>query len=95
MLTGKQKRFLRAIGSTIDPIVQVGKGGVGPNLIQQLDEALEAREVVKVRVLRNCLEEREEVAETLAQATKAEVAQQIGSNILFYRKSKKPQIELP
>ncbi|MHB8171710.1 MAG: ribosome assembly RNA-binding protein YhbY [Thermincolia bacterium] len=95
MLTGKQKRFLRSMGSTVDPIVQVGKGGIGPSLIQQLDEALEARELVKVRVLRNCLEERDEVAEALSQATKAEVAQQIGSNILFYRRSKKPQIELP
>jgi len=84
------------MGSTVDPIVQVGKGGIGPNLIQQVDDALEARELVKVRVLRNCLEEREVVAEALAGATKAEIAQQIGSNILLYRRSvNKPQIDLP
>lgn len=96
MLTGKQKRFLRALGSEMDPIIQVGKGGISENLIIQLDEALEARELVKLRVLKNCLEERSDVAEELSEATDSEVVQKIGHNILFYRKSvEQPRIELP
>ncbi len=95
-LTGKQKRFLRSLGSTLEPIVQVGKGVLAANLIQQVDEALEARELIKVRVLNNCGEEKERVAERLASATDAHVVQEIGHIILLFRPSKKkPQIELP
>lgn len=96
MLTGKQRRFLRAMGHSLDPIVQVGKGGVSETVMQQLDEALEARELVKVKVLNNCMMEVDEVAEGLEAGTGAEIAQIIGHNILFYRRAKeKPQIELP
>ncbi|WP_423055332.1 ribosome assembly RNA-binding protein YhbY [Zhaonella formicivorans] len=96
MLTGKQKRFLRAMGNEIEPIIQVGKGGVNDNVVKQVDEALEARELIKVRVLQNCLEEPEDVAEALAEETKAELVQVIGRNMLLYRESsEKPRIELP
>lgn len=96
MLTGKQKRFLRAMGTALDPIVHVGKGGVVDNLLQQVDEALEARELVKVKVLNNCLEEVDQVAEQIASSVRAEVAQTIGHTLLLYRPSKKnPQIDLP
>jgi RNA-binding protein len=96
MLTGKQRRFLRAMGSGLDPILQIGKGGVTDTVAQQLDEALEARELVKVKVLNNCLMDVEEVADALEAMTGSYVAQKIGHNILFYRRSeKKPQIELP
>ena len=95
-LSGKQKRFLRGLGSTIDPIVQVGKGGIVPGVIQQADEALEARELVKVRVLNNCLEDTKEVAGELAKHCHAALAQVIGRTFLLYRpSSKNPQIELP
>lgn len=84
------------MGSAMEPIIQVGKGGVSENLIIQLDEALEARELVKLRVLKNCLEEKSDVAEELAEATKSEIVQKIGHNILFYRQSsEQPRIELP
>lgn len=94
-LTGKQKRFLRAMGSTIDPIVQVGKGGVTENLIRQVDEALEARELVKLRVLNNAPEEIDDIATQIAGTTGAAVAQTIGHIVLFYRPSTKPEIVLP
>lgn len=96
MLTGKQRRFLRSMGNTLEPIVHVGKGGVSETVMSQLDEALESRELVKVKVLNNCLQEVAEVAEGLEAGTGADIAQIIGHNILFYRRAKeKPQIELP
>ena len=96
MLTGKQRRFLRAMGTAVDPIIQIGKAGIGDAVIRQLDEALESRELVKVRVIANSPLEKEEVAPTLAEAVNAEIVQAIGRNLLFYRRSeKKPTIELP
>ncbi|MDS1029418.1 ribosome assembly RNA-binding protein YhbY [Bacillota bacterium LX-D] len=96
MLTGKQKRFLRAMGNELDPIIQVGKGGITKNLIIQVDEALEARELIKVRVLQNCLTEPKEIGNELAVHAKGELVQVIGRNLLFYRQaSEKPKIELP
>lgn len=96
MLTGKQKRYLRALAATIEPIVIVGKGGINANLLQQVDEALEARELIKVKVLRNCMEELADVAQGLSAGAAAEIAQTIGGIIVLYRPSKKhPQIILP
>lgn len=96
ILTGKQKRFLRGLGSTMEPIIQIGKGGVVPGIIQQADDALEARELVKVRILNNCLEDRREVAGVLAKECGAALVQIIGHTFLLYRPSSKEQkIELP
>ena len=82
MLTGKQKRYLRGMASTMDAIVQVGKNSVN--------------ELVKVKVLKNCLDELGEVAEALAEASGAEVVQIIGRNVLLYRPHpEKPTIVLP
>lgn len=96
MLTGKQKRFLRAMGNEMDPILQVGKGGVTEPVITQANEALEARELIKGRVLPNSLEDVEGAAQELADRTQAELVQVIGRNFLLYRESKKkPLIVLP
>jgi RNA-binding protein len=96
MLTGKQKRHLRGLGSTEDPVLQIGKGGISDNSVAQAQEALEARELIKVKVLRNAVEEVSEAAEALAEATNAELVQVIGRNFLLYKRSeKKPKIELP
>lgn len=96
MLTGKQKRFLRAMGNEMDPILQVGKGGVTEPVISQANEALEARELIKGRVLPNSLEDVEGVAQELADRTQADLVQVIGRNFLLYRESKKkPLIVLP
>ena len=96
ILTGKQKRYLRGRGSTIDPILLVGKGGIVPGIVQQADDALEARELIKVRILKNCLEDRDGVARELSKQTDAALVQVIGHTFLLYRPAvKNPQIQLP
>lgn len=96
MLTGKQKRHLRAMGNEMDPILQVGKGGITEAVVTQTDETLEARELIKCRVLQNCLEEPKTVAEELAEKAQADLVQVIGRNFLLFRPSKnKPVIVLP
>ncbi|MGG6431158.1 ribosome assembly RNA-binding protein YhbY [Anoxybacillus sp. D401a] len=96
MLTGKQKRFLRSLAHHLTPIFQVGKGGVNDNMIKQIADALEARELIKVSVLKNCEEEKEVVAEQLAKGAGAEIVQLIGHTIVLYKESRKhKQIVLP
>lgn len=96
MLTGKQKRFLRAKAHHLSPIFQVGKGGVNDNMVQQISEALEARELLKVSILQNCEEDKDEVASALAAKTEAELVQVIGHMIVLYKQSKNNrQITLP
>ncbi|EFV77411.1 MULTISPECIES: ribosome assembly RNA-binding protein YhbY [Cytobacillus] len=96
MLTGKQKRFLRSKAHHLNPIFQVGKGGVNENMIKQVGEALEARELLKVSVLQNCEEDRDTVAQQLSKGTKADVVQIIGNIIVLYKESKEnKQIDLP
>lgn len=96
ILTGKQKRFLRALGSTLDPVVQIGKGGIIDTVIESAGQALAAREIIKVRVLQNSPEEPKTVIAALARATGAELVQVIGRNGLLYKKNEeKSKIELP
>jgi RNA-binding protein len=96
MLTGKQKRFLRSRAHHLDPIFQVGKGGVNENMIKQINDALEKRELLKVSVLQNCEDDRDEVAEQLCQGTHAELVQVIGHTIVLYKESKEnKQLVLP
>jgi len=96
MLSGKQKRYLRSLAHHIDPIFQVGKGGVNDHLIRHIEEALEVRELIKVTVLNNSGEDRQEVGEELSQRSGAELVQVIGKIIVLYKESKdKPRIELP
>jgi len=96
MLTTKQKSFLRSKAHNLDPIFKVGKGGVNDNMIKQIADALEARELIKVSVLQNCGEDKREVAEQLAKGARAELVQVIGSIIVLYKESKESKkIELP
>jgi|SRR5690606_5451461 len=96
LLTGKQKRFLRSKAHHLKAIFQVGKDGVNENMINQLNDVLEKRELIKVRVLKNCLLDKETIAEQLAEGTGAEVVQMIGSHIVLYKESKEnKQIILP
>ncbi len=95
-LTGKQKRFLRAMGSTLDPVVQIGKSGVIDTVIESAEQVLAARELIKVRVLQNSPEEPKEAIASLARATEAELVQVIGRNGLLYKRNEeKPKIDLP
>ena len=95
MLTGKQKRHLRALGHGLKPLILVGKGEVSEALIKETDEALTAHELLKVKLLESCQMDRYEVAENLAAACTAEVAQILGKTILLYRAAEEPRIVLP
>lgn len=96
MLTGKQKRFLRATAHHLTPIFQVGKGGVNENMIKQIAEALEARELLKVSILQNCDVDKDTVAQELVKGTRAELVQLIGHTIVLYKESKEnKKLELP
>ncbi|PAE38462.1 ribosome assembly RNA-binding protein YhbY [Bacillus sp. 7884-1] len=96
MLTGKQKRYLRSKAHHLDPIFQVGKGGVNENMVKQVAEALEARELFKISVLQNCEDDKNVVAEQLAKGTGADIVQIIGNTIVLYKESvEKKQITLP
>ena len=84
-LTSKQRAQLRGLASTLDTIVHVGKDGIGDNLVKQVDDALEARELIKGRVLEHSMYTAREAAEELAVAARCEVVQVIGSKFVLYR----------
>lgn len=86
-LTSKQRAQLRALANGIDTIVHIGKDGVGDNLIKQTEDALEARELVKCRVLENSEYTAREASELLGRACRADVVQVIGSKFVLYRQS--------
>ena len=96
ILTGKQKRHLRALGHGLRPLVQVGKQGVIPSVVAQTQEILAAHELVKVKLLETCPLNRDECAAALSQATGADVAQTLGRTVLLYLpKPEDPVIVLP
>lgn len=96
MLTSKQRAYLRGIAAKEDTILQIGKGGIGENTINQVNDALKAREIVKIRVLENSLMTADEAAAQLAERTSSEIVQTIGSKLtLFKRNPRSPVIELP
>ena len=86
-LTSKQRAQLRGLANSIDTIVPVGKDGLGDNLIKQADDALEARELIKCKVLENSMLTAREAADALARATRSEVVQVIGTKFVLYRQS--------
>ncbi len=86
-LSSKQRAQLRGLANSIDTILHVGKEGLGENLVKQADDALEARELIKGRVLENSMVSPREAAEALARATRSEVVQVIGTKFVLYRQS--------
>jgi len=95
-ITSKQRAYLKSLAQTIEPIFQVGKSGITPEITKSIDEALEARELIKINVLNNCMLDLADVAETLSGRTKSVVVQVIGRKIVLYRVSKKQtKINLP
>ena len=86
-LTSKQRAQLRGLANDIDTIVHIGKDGIGDNLIKQADDALEARELIKGKVLENSMLSAREGAEELAKATRSQVVQVIGTKFVLYRQS--------
>ena len=91
MITGKQRSYLKGIANTIDPIFQLGKNGITENFISQIDNALKAREIIKVNVLKNCELDPTETASMLAEKLDAEFVQSIGRKFVLYRQSEENQ----
>lgn len=95
-MTSKQRAYLKSLAMTMDPVIHVGKSSVTPELITSVDEAIEKRELIKLAVLKNCLDDPKEIANVIAERTHSQVVQVIGKKIVLYRKNKdKPKIELP
>lgn len=90
-MTSKQRSYLMKLASSIDPILQIGKAGLTPELTAAVEEALEARELIKLHVLKNCFEDGRDLAFRLATDTDAEVVQVIGKKIVLYRQAREPK----
>ena len=95
-MTTKQRAYLKGLAMSIDPIYQIGKSSLTPEITQGVAEALEARELIKISVLKNCMDDPKEMAQMLAERTHSTVVQVIGKKIVFYKESKdKKKIVLP
>lgn len=96
-MTSKERAYLKSLAMTMDPILQLGKSSLTPEFTESVAEALEARELIKVNVLQNCMDDPHQLAETLAERTNSQVVQVIGRKIVLYREGKgdKKKIELP
>ncbi|NJD01188.1 MAG: ribosome assembly RNA-binding protein YhbY [Ruminiclostridium sp.] len=92
MLTGKQRSYLRSLANGIEPIFQVGKGGIGENMIKQFNDALEARELVKAAVLKNSMSDAREISEEISSLTSSDVVQVIGNKFVLYKESKDDKV---
>ena len=98
MITSKQRAYLRKLANGIEPLFQIGKGGVGDELLKQLAIALEARELIKVHILETALLDTKSAANEIAEALGAEPVQAIGSKFVLYKQAKNVKnrkIELP
>ncbi len=95
-MTSKQRAYLKGLAMTMDPIFQIGKASLTPEVTEAINEALEARELIKISVLKNCIDDPKEIAAVLGERTNSTVVQVIGKKIVLYRESKeKKKIELP
>ena len=95
-MTSKERAYLRGLANTIDAIFQVGKGGISDVLLEQLNNAIEARELIKITVLETAPGSAKELAEEIAKGTNSVVVQTVGNKItLFRQKKKNSKIELP
>lgn len=95
-MNSKQRAYLKGLAMTMEPILQIGKSSVTPENIEAVREAIEARELVKINVLKNCLNDPKEIAQVIAERTRSEVVQVIGRKIVLYKESKEhKRIYLP
>ena len=97
-MTTKQRAYLKGLAMNLEPIIQIGKSNVTPELTAAVSEALEARELIKISVLKNCMEDGHSVAEMLSERTQSQVVQVIGKKIVLYKPAKdekKRKIVLP
>ena len=96
-MTSKQRAYLKSLAMTMDPIFQIGKASLTPENTKAIAEALEARELIKISVLQNCMDDPKELAQMVAERTKSQVVQVIGKKIVLYKEGKeyKKKIMLP
>ena len=96
-MTSKQRAYLKSLAQTMEPIFQIGKNSLTPENTKAIAEALEARELIKVSVLQNCMDDPKFMAQTIADRTGSQVVQVIGKKIVLYKEGKKEKkkIELP
>lgn len=98
-MTSKQRAYLKSLAMKIEPIYQIGKSSLTTEIIDGIREALDARELIKVSVLKNCVDDPREIAQVVAERTRSQVVQVIGKKIVLYKPSndpkKKNKIELP
>ena len=91
-MTSKQRAYLKGLAMTMEPILQVGKSSITPEHTAAVAEALEARELIKINVLQNCLDDPREIAEVLAERTNSQVVQVIGKKIVLYKENSASEI---
>jgi RNA-binding protein len=96
-MTTKQRAYLKSLAMKMDPIFQIGKSSITPSQIEAIREALEARELIKISVLKNCADDPNELAQVVAERTHSQVVQVIGKKIVLYKEGKdnKKKIVLP
>ena len=96
-MTSKQRAYLKGLAMTMDPIFQIGKNSLTPEFTKAVQEALEARELIKISVLQNCLDDPKELEAMIAERTRSQVVQVIGKKIVLYKEGKddKKKIILP
>ena len=95
-MTSKQRAYLRSLANSLDAIFQIGKSGISENFIKQVDDALEAREMIKIHVLETAPEDIKSLGEQIASSTNSTFVQIVGNKLTFYRARKKdPKIVLP
>ena len=96
-MTSKQRAYLKSLAMVMDPIFQIGKSSLTPEFTEAINEALEARELIKINVLQNCMDDPKEIAAVLAERTRSQVVQVIGKKIVLYKEGKdeKKKIVLP
>lgn len=88
-MTSKQRAYLKGLAMNIDPIINIGKASLTPEVTEAVAEALDKRELVKIGVLKNCIDDPKEISTALAERTRSEVVQVIGKKIVLYKKPKK------
>ena len=96
-MTSKQRAYLKSIAMNTEPILQIGKSSLTPEFTASVKEALEARELIKISVLQNCMDDPRQMAQMLAERTGSQVVQVIGKKIVLYKEGKKEKkkIKLP
>ncbi|MCR5785058.1 MAG: ribosome assembly RNA-binding protein YhbY [Eubacterium sp.] len=94
-MTTKQRAYLKSLAMTMNPIYQIGKAGITPELTEGVAEALAKRELIKINVLKNCFDDPKELAQILSERTKSQVVQVIGRKIVLYKESEDKIITLP